>query len=108
MPYGYLLKVVGARSLYRVVFNFKPGLPASEVELTGANTTLVPTATKPESVADLSLHVRTENGALLCRLVYKAELFSEARGEYFAEQLQTLIRAVLHAPHDRIDQYNLA
>ncbi len=108
MPYGYLLKLVGARPLYRVVFNFMPSLPALEVELTGANITLVPTATNPESVADLSLNVRADNGALLCRLLYKADLFSEARGERFAKQLQTLIRAVLHAPHNRIDQYNLA
>ena len=108
MPYGYLLKLVGARPLYRVVFNFMPSLRALEVELTGANTTLVPTATNPESVADLSLNVRTENGALLCRLMYKADLFSDASGERFAKQLQTLIRAVLHAPHTRIDQYNIA
>jgi hypothetical protein len=108
MPYGYLLKLIDTRPLYRVVFNFMPSLPALEVELTGVNTTVVPTATEPESVADLSLHVRADNGALLCRLLYKCDLFSEARGERFAEQLQTLIRAVLHAPHNRIDQYNLA
>jgi hypothetical protein len=108
LPYGYLLKLVGARPLYRVVFNFMPSLPALEVGLTGVNTTLVPTATNPESVADLSLNVYTDNGSLLCRLLYKADLFSEARGERFAEQLQTLIRAVPHAPHNRIDQYNLA
>jgi hypothetical protein len=108
MPYGYLLKLVGARPLYRVVFNFMPSLPALEVELTGANTTLVPTATNPESVADLSLNVRADNGALLCRFLYKADLFSEARGECFAKQLQALIRAVLHDPHNRIDQYNPA
>ena len=108
LPYGYLLKLVGERPLYRVVFNFMPSLPALEVELTGANTTLLPTATNPESVADLSLNVRADNGALLCRLLYKADLFSEARVESFAKQLQTLIRAVLHAPHNRIDQYNLA
>jgi hypothetical protein len=108
MPYGYLLKLVGARPLYRVVFNFMPGLPEFGMELTGVNTTLVQTETKPESVADLSLNVRADNGALLCRLLYKADLFSEAGGEQFAEQLQTLIRAVLHDPHNRIDQYNLA
>jgi condensation domain-containing protein len=108
LPYGYLLKLVGAKPLYRVVFNFMPSLSALEVELTGVNATLVPTATKPESVADLSFNVSTNNGALLCRLLYKADLFSEASGERFAEQLQTLIRAVLHAPHNRIDQYNRA
>jgi Condensation domain len=108
LPYGYLLKLVGARPLYRVVFNFMPGLPALEGELTGVNTTLVRTATEPESVADLSLHIRSDNGALLCRLLYKADLFSESQGEQFAEQLQTLIRAVLHDPHSRIDQYNPA
>jgi Condensation domain len=108
LPYGYLLKLVGARPLYRVVFNFMPRLPALEVELTGVNTTLVPTATEPESVADLSLNVCADNGALLCRLLYKSDLFSEACGEHFAKQLQTLIRAVLHDPHNRIDQYNLA
>jgi hypothetical protein len=108
MPYGYLLKLVGARPLYRVVFNFMPSLPAPEVELTGVNTTIVPTAAEPESVADLSLNVRADNGALLCRLLYKADLFSEARGEQFAEQLQTTIRAVLHDPNNRIDQYNPA
>jgi Condensation domain len=108
MPYGYLLKLVGARPLYRVVFNFMPSLRAWEVELTGASTTIVPTTTEPESVADLSLNVRADNGALLCRLLYKADLFSEARGEQFAEQLQTLISAVLDAPHNRIDQYKLA
>jgi NRPS condensation-like uncharacterized protein len=107
MPYGYLLKLVGARPLYRVVFNFMPSLPALEAGLTGVNTTIVPTATEPESVADLSLNVRADNGALLCRLLYKADLFSEARGEQFAEQFQTLIRAVLDAPHSRIDQRNL-
>jgi Condensation domain len=108
LPYGHLLKLVGARRLYRVVFNFTPSLPGVEVELTGASNTLVSTAIKPESVADLSLHIRTDNGALLCRLLYKADLFSEARGEQFAEQLRTLISAILHATHNRIDQYNLA
>jgi Condensation domain len=108
LPYGYLLKLVGARPLYRVVFNFMPSLPALEVKLIGANATLVQTATNPESVADLSLNVRADNGALLCRLLYKADLFSEACGERFAKQLQTLISAVLHAPNNRIDQYNWA
>jgi Condensation domain len=108
LPYGYLLNLVDARPLYRVVFNFMPSLPALEVELTGVNTTLVPVAPEPESIADLSLHIRRDNGALLCRLLYKADLFSEARGEHFAEQLQTLIRAVLHDPHNRIDQYDPA
>lgn len=108
LPYGYLLKLVHSRSLYRVVFNFKPNLPASEVELTGVTTTLIPAVTEPESVADLSLHVRTDNGALLCRLVYKAELFSEDLGGHFAKQLKTLIGDILHAPYNRIDQYNLA
>jgi hypothetical protein len=108
LPYGRLLELVGARPLYKVVFNFMPTLPATEVELTGADTTLVPTATNPESVADLSLNVRADHGRLQCRLLYKADLFSEACGERFATQLQTLIRAVLHAPHDRIEQYKLA
>jgi hypothetical protein len=108
LPYGYLLNLVGARPLYKVVFNFIQSLPASKVELTGVNTTLIPAETAPESVADLSLHVRAENGTLLCRFLYKADLFSEARGARFAEQFQTLIRAVLDTPHNHIDQYNLA
>jgi NRPS condensation-like uncharacterized protein len=107
LPYGYLLKLVGARPLYSVVFNFMPSLPKLEMELTGVITTPVQTETKPESIADLSLNVRADKGALLCRLLYKDDLFSEAHGEQFAEQLQTLIKAVLDAPLNRIDQYKM-
>jgi hypothetical protein len=54
---------------------------------------------------DLSLHLRHEGGALVCRLMYKADLFSDDSVRNFVSQIQALVTAVLHAPQDRIDTY---
>jgi hypothetical protein len=58
-----------------------------------------------QAFADLSLHLRHEGGALLCRLVYKAELFSEDFGRSFAAQIQTLTMAVMQAPQNSVETY---
>jgi hypothetical protein len=48
LPYGYLLKLVGSRPLYRVVVNIIPSQPAVVVGLSRVDNTLVPTATNPD------------------------------------------------------------
>jgi hypothetical protein len=58
-----------------------------------------------QSFADLSLHLRHEGAALLCRLVYKADLFSEDCGQSFAAQIQALTTAVAQTPQNSVDTY---
>lgn len=105
LPYGYLQRTIPTRPPYRVVFNFMPKLLDSSVELTGLQAKPLSVPMELQSLADLSLHLRHEAGTLLCRLVYKADLFSEDCGRRFATQIQTLTTAVLQAPQNCIDTY---
>jgi hypothetical protein len=108
MPYGFLLQAVGAQTpLYRVVFNFVPIIPASQVELPGLQVTPLEAAAERQSLADLSLHVRSHADALLCRMVYKADLFSPARVRDFATQFQTLVTGILNDPRKHVSTYDL-
>jgi hypothetical protein len=107
MPYGYLQRTISTRPPYRVVFNFMPTLAGVDSEWAGVRAEPLPTPMELQSFADLSLHLRHEGGALLCRLVYKADLFSEDCGRSFAAQIQTFATAVLQAPQNPVDTFNL-
>jgi hypothetical protein len=108
LPYGYLRRIVPARPLYRVIFNFLPDLPGSDPEWGGLRAEHLPSPEElRSSLADLSLHLHPEGGTLLCRLVYKAELISEDRGRSFATQIQTLTKEVLQTPRNCLDTYSL-
>jgi hypothetical protein len=109
MPFGHLVRAIDAqRPLYRVLFNFMPVIPASHLELPGVDVQPVAIATEPESLADLSLHVRREGDSLVCRLVYKADLFSSARMQEFAAQFQALVSGVIDDPRNSVDTYDLS
>lgn len=105
LPYGYLLRTTGTRPPYRVIFNFLPNLPALDFDLIGLRTEPLGTQIQPESLADISLQVSSDSGTLMCRLVYKAELFSQKCGSTFARHLRLLANAVLTGPQSRIDTY---
>ncbi len=105
LPYGYLQRIIATRPAYKVVFNFMPTLAGADTEWAGIRTEPLPTPMELQSFADLSLHLRHEGGALLCRLVYKADLFSKDWGQSFAAQIQTLTTAVVQAPQDSVDMY---
>jgi hypothetical protein len=107
MPYGYLQRTISTRPPYRVVFNFIPTLAGADSEWAGVRAEPLPTPMELQSFADLSLHLRHEGGALLCRLVYKADLFSEDCGRSFAAQIQTFATAVLQAPQNPVGTFNL-
>jgi hypothetical protein len=108
LPYGRLLQVVGAgKPLYRVVFNFMPGIPASDFELSGLHVTPIAVAGERRSYADLSLHIRGGADGYACRLVYKADLFSPFRARQFAAKFQVLVGAVLDDPHKAIGLHEL-
>jgi hypothetical protein len=108
VPYGYLAQVIGAPTpLYRVIFNFVTSIPGSELELPGLRVTPLEVSGDRQSLADVSLNVRRQAGALVCRLVYKAELFSSTRVQTFAAQFQTLVTAVLAAPQKCVAEYDL-
>jgi hypothetical protein len=108
LPYGHLLRVLGAQTpLYRTVFNFLPEIRASHVELEGVRVTPLQVPAERLSLADLSLHVRRDSGALACRLVYKADLFSPTWAQAFAAQFQTLVTAVLDEPRMDVSAYDL-
>jgi hypothetical protein len=107
LPYGYLQQIIATRPAYKVVFNFMPTLAGADSEWAGIQTEPLPIAMELKSFADLSLHLRHEGGALLCRLVYKADLFSEGCGQSFAAQIQTLTSAVVQAPENSVDRYSL-
>ena len=95
LPYGYLLKLVRpVRPLYRAVFNFMPAIAGSDVALKGVEATPLTIRPTSESATDLSLHVRPYRGALLCRLMYKADLFTSARAKSYAATVQRLITSV--------------
>jgi hypothetical protein len=103
LPYGYLRQIIATRPAYKVVFNFMPTLAGADSEWAGIRTEPIPTPMELQSFADLSLHLRHDGGALLCRLVYKADLFSEDCGQSFAAQIQTLTTAVVQAPQNPVD-----
>jgi NRPS condensation-like uncharacterized protein len=105
MPYGYLQRIIATRPAYKVVFNFMPTLAGADVEWAGIRTETLPTPMDLQSFADLSLHLRHDGGALLCRLVYKADLFSKDCGQNFAAQIQKLTTAVVQAPQNPVDTY---
>ena len=101
MPYGYLSKVMQAqRPLYRVVFNFMPAIPASELTLRGLHVEPLEIDADREALADVSLHIRHQSGALACRLGYKADVFSQSWIRDFAAQFQTLVTVALNAPQE--------
>lgn len=105
MPYGYLQQIIATRPAYKVVFNFMPTLAGADVEWAGIRTETLPTPMELQSFADLSLHLRHDGGTLLCRLVYKADLFSKDCGQNFAAQIQKLTTAVVQAPQNSVDTY---
>jgi len=105
MPYGYLQRIIATRPAYKVVFNFVPTLAGADSEWAGIRTETLPTPMELQSFADLSLHVRHEGGALLCRLVYKADLFSEDWGQSSAAQIQALTTAIVQAPQNSMETY---
>ena len=105
LPYGYLRQIVATRPAYKVVFNFMPTLAGADSEWAGIRAEPLPTAMDLQSFADLSLHLRHEGEAMLCRLVYKTDLFSEERGQSFAAQIQTLITAIAQDAHNPVDTY---
>jgi non-ribosomal peptide synthetase component F len=105
LPYGYLRQIIATRPAYKVVFNFMPTLSGPDLDWAGIRAEPLPTPMELQSFADLSLHLRHEGGTLLCRLVYKADLFSEDCGRSFATQIQTLTTAVVQAAHNPVDTY---
>jgi NRPS condensation-like uncharacterized protein len=105
LPYGYLSRIIPTRPAYKVVFNFMPTLAGADSEWAGIRTETLPTPMELQSFADLSLHLRHEGGALLCRLVYKADLFSEDWGQSSAAQIQALTTAIALDPQNLVDTY---
>jgi len=105
VPYGYLQRLISTRPPYRVVFNFMPTLSGADIEWAGIRAEPLPIPMELQSFADLSLHLRHDGGALLCRLVYKADLFSQDSGQSFAAQIQTLTTAAVQAPQNSVDTY---
>lgn len=105
LPYGYLQRIIATRPAYKVVFNFMPTLAGADSEWAGIRTEPLPTPMDLQSFADLSLHLRHEGGALVCRLVYKTDLFSGDCGQSFAAQIQTLTTEVGQAPQNPVDTY---
>jgi len=105
LPYGYLQRIIPTRPAYKVVFNFMPTLAGADIEWAGIRAEPLPTSMDLQSFADLSLHLRHEGEALLCRLVYKTDLFSEDCGQSFAAQIQALTTAVVQAPQNSVDTY---
>ncbi len=105
MPYGHLQQIIPARRPYRAVFNFMPRLPAAGPDFAGLQAHPLSIPAELRSLADLSLHVRYEAETLLCRVVYKADLFSEDHGWTFATQMRNLTKAVLQAPQNCLGDY---
>jgi hypothetical protein len=105
LPYGYLQQIIATRPAYKVVFNFMPTLAGADMEWAGIRAEPLPTPMELQSFADLSLHLRHDGAALLCRLVYKADLFSEDCGQSFAAQIQALTTTAAQAPQNSVDTY---
>jgi hypothetical protein len=89
---------MGNRPLYRVLFNFMPSFPEASLDLPGVQAELFSIGGTRHSIADLSLHVRSSSGALLCRMLYKTDLFSDRCAHNFVEQFRVLMQQVLEAP----------
>lgn len=98
LPYGHILRLVDSGPAYRVIFNFMPKLPDSTLQLADVNAEVLDISIERQSFADLGLHVRQDAGALRCRLVYKADLFSPDCAQEFANQIQRITRSALDAP----------
>jgi Condensation domain len=103
MPCGHLQRIIPRRPLYRAVFNFMPALGEMDLQWADLRAELLPVPMELQALADLSLHLRHEAGMLLCRLVYKADLFSEDCARRFAIQFQALIAAILQGPENCVN-----
>lgn len=109
LPYGDLMRLVDAQQpLYRVVFNFLPGMQAPAIGLRGLHAEPLAIGARPRSLADVSVHIQDTQGALACRFVYKADVFSANRIQELARQFQVLVTAVMNAPEARLSAYDLA
>lgn len=109
MPCGCLSTLVETpRPLYRIVFDFVPAIPASELELPALRVEPLEIDADRAALADLSLHVHHKAGTLACRLGYKADLVPAHWAGEFAAQFQSAVTAVLNAPHQRIGTLDLA
>lgn len=107
LPYGYLLQTIATKPPYKVVFNFMPAIQTPDFQLAGMRAKRLPLHVAHKPVADLSLHVSSNSGALLCRLLYKPDLFSAHAGRKFATQIQTLTKSILDAPQNCADEYHI-
>lgn len=108
LPYGHLIQVMGGRPLYRVLFNFMPDLPHANLTFGGVQAERIPVGGTHQSLADLSLHVGSRAGQLLCRMLYKKEAFPIMAGISFAEQFRSLTRQVLSESANCLNTYHIA
>jgi hypothetical protein len=109
MPYGYLLQVIpAANPPYRILFSFMPGLPDAVAQLSGVRVTPLWIESNEPAAADLTVQMVSRSGALMCRLVYKTDLFSADRVRRFASQLQGVVGAVLDRPEQPIGTLRVA
>jgi hypothetical protein len=85
-----------------------PSLPPLDLDLAGTRTKHVRVDMQPPHLlADLSLQVASDSGALWCRLQYKTERFSTSCIKAFAAQIEMLVHAVLDDPDRSVDTYPL-
>lgn len=103
MQYGYLLRILPTTTPpYRILFSFMPGLSESVAQLPGLRVTPLWVDSDEPSDVDLAVQMITISKGIVCRLLYKADLFSPARVRGFAEQLQSVIRVVPDGPETPI------
>jgi hypothetical protein len=107
MPYGYLRQIIPGPSPYRVVFNFMPKLPVTNLEWAGLKAEHLTVPAEIQSLADFSLQLRHDGQELRGRFVCKADLISKDRGQSFAFGMQNLTKSVLQSPGSQIDTYSL-
>ena len=82
---------------FRIVFNFIKNVECP-LALRGLVTERVSTIGEHPALADISLHVNDTDGPLLCKLLYKADLFTRTVVELMADDCALIIQRFIAAP----------
>lgn len=91
--------------LFQVLFNMV-NQEDSKLDLHGLIVEHV-SSSNPESKFDLTLYVRQQNNQISFNLVYKVDLFDDARMRCFLQQYRYLLEQIVAAPEKPIRSYSL-
>ncbi|MET0500480.1 MAG: amino acid adenylation domain-containing protein, partial [Candidatus Binatia bacterium] len=91
--------------LFQVLFNMADQ-EDSKLDLAGLTVEPI-LSSSAESKFELTLYVKNQNDAITFNLVYKVELFDDARIRCFLQQYKYLLEQIVAAPQQSVQSYSL-